>query len=98
MQAKAMPEEPKGDTPLERVNMWLQGVGGESNDTLRVSLPSEIADSVCIPLFSHFLAVSKFLALLCSAQHFSAFSCLLHATWNTFLHLMWLPVPFPHFG
>ena len=98
MQAKATPEEPKGDTPLERANMWLRGVEGESNDALCVSLPGEIVDSVCIPLFSHFLAVSEFLALLRSARHFSAFLCLLCTTWTAFLHLVWLPAPFPCFG
>ena len=30
--ARATPEEPANQTPIERANTWLRGVGGESDE------------------------------------------------------------------
>ena len=40
--ARATQEEPVEQTPLERANTWLHGVGGESDEVKK----SDIADNV----------------------------------------------------
>ena len=36
--ARATPEEPENQTPIERANAWLHGVGGESDEVKNLIL------------------------------------------------------------